>query len=414
MNFVLLSPHFPHHYHRFGVRLAELGATVLGLADEPYDRLEPALKSALKEYYRVQDMHSYDELLRALGHFTHRHGKIDRLDSHNEYWLEAEARLRTDFNIPGIGADEIDRIKRKSLMKAVFRKAGVAVARGRVEIDRIKRKSLMKAVFRKAGVAVARGRVVRTPAEARRLIAETGYPVVAKPDIGVGAAKTYKIASAGELEAFFAQKPPADYIMEEFISGQIFSFDGLADRAGNLVFFTSHCYSQGIMETVNNDDLIHYWSLREIPADLEAAGRATAKAFGVRERFFHFEFFRTPAGDLVALEVNMRPPGGLTTEMFNYANDIDVYREWANVIVSNRFAATFTRPYHCCYVGRKSNRRYAHSHEEVLAAFGGGRVCHHEPISGVFAAALGDHGYLVRSPELDEVFETVRYIQRLA
>ena len=387
MNFVLLSPHFPHHYHRFGVRLAELGATVLGLADEPYDRLEPALKGALREYYRVQDMHSYDELLRALGHFTHRYGKIDRLDSHNEYWLETEARLRTDFNIPGIGTDEIDRIKRKSLMKAVFRKAGVAVARGRV---------------------------VRTPADARRLIAETGYPVVAKPDVGVGAARTFKIASAGELEAFFARKPPADYIMEEFICGQIFSFDGLADRAGNLVFFTSHCYSQGIMETVNNDDLIHYWSLREIPADLEAAGRATAKAFGVRERFFHFEFFRTPAGDLVALEVNMRPPGGLTTEMFNYANDIDVYREWANVIVSNRFAATFTRPHHCCYVGRKANRRYAHTHEEVLATFGGGRVCHHEPISGVFAAALGDHGYLVRSPELDEVFETVRYIQRLA
>jgi hypothetical protein len=384
---VFLSPHFPPHYHRFGVRLAELGVNVLGLADEAYDSLDPALRGALKEYYRVHDMHSYDELLRALGHFTHRHGKLDRIDSHNEYWLESEARLRTDFNIPGIKADEIDRIKRKSLMKQTYIRAGVAVARGRV---------------------------VRTLTAARRLIAEVGYPVVAKPDVGVGAARTYKLASDAELVAFFAQKPPVDYIVEEFIAGQIFSFDGLADRDGTLVFFTAHCYSQGVMETVNNDDLIHYWSLREIPADLEAAGRAVAKAFAVRERFFHFEFFRTAAGGLVALEVNMRPPGGLTTEMFNFANDIDIYREWANVIATGRFAAAYSRPWHCCYVGRKSNRRYVHTHDEILAAFGAGRICHHEPISGVFSAALGDYGYLVRSAELAEVFETVRFVQRLA
>jgi len=42
-------------------------------------------------------MHNYDEMLRALGYFTHRYGKIDRIDSLNEYWLETEARLRTDF-----------------------------------------------------------------------------------------------------------------------------------------------------------------------------------------------------------------------------------------------------------------------------------------------------------------------------
>jgi hypothetical protein len=387
MNFVYLSPHFPPNYRNFSIHLKNLGVTVLGLADEPYDMLHPELKSALTEYYRVNNMHSYDELLRALGYFTHRYGKIDRIDSLNEYWLQTEAQLRTDFNIPGVKNDNIDKIKRKSLMKQLYVKAGVQVARGKV---------------------------IRTLAEANALIEEIGYPVVAKPDIGVGAATTYKIHNPSELADFFATKPDVDYIMEEFVDGIIQSFDGLTDRDGKLVFYTAHQYSQGIMETVNQDDLVYYYSLRDIPADLEAAGRRTLKAFAVKERFFHFEFFRRRSdNEIVALEVNMRPPGGLTTDMFNYANDINIYAEWAHVIVHNHFTAQFSRPYHCAYIGRKFNRNYTHSHEQVLAEVGP-RICHHEPISGVFSAALGDYGYLVRTPEMDEVLEMARFIQKMA
>lgn len=384
MNFVYLSPHFPPNYYLFCVHLSQLGATVLGLADEPYDQLRPELRLALREYYRVNDMHNYDEMLRALGYFTFKYGKLDRLDSQNEYWLETEAQLRTDFNITGLDNEEIARVKRKSLMKKAFIQAGIPVARGKV---------------------------VRTMAEAKRLIKETGFPLVAKPDIGVGAARTYKIHNEAELEAFFAEKPGVDYIMEEFINGIICTFDGLTDRDGNLVFFTSHQYSQGIMETVNEDSDVYYYSLRDIPTDLEDTGRRVLNAFSVRERFFHFEFFRDTDDRIVALEVNIRPPGGMTTDMFNYANDIDVYREWANVIVHNKFTANYTRKYHCCYVGRKFRKTYAHSHEMILAALGE-KIVHHENISGVFSAALGDYGYLIRSPELEEIYSMAEYIQR--
>jgi len=117
MNFVMLSPHFPPHYYQFCVQLRALGANVLGLADEPYDYLTPELKNALNEYYYVPNMHSYDDMLRALGYFTFKWGKIDGLDSHNEYWMDTEARLRTDFNIDGIKVKDLPIIKRKSLMK---------------------------------------------------------------------------------------------------------------------------------------------------------------------------------------------------------------------------------------------------------------------------------------------------------
>lgn len=387
MNVVFLSPHFPPNYYLFCKNLKLLGANVLGIADEPYNLLRPQVKESLTEYYLVNNMHSYDELVRALGYFTHHYGKLDRLDSQNEYWLETEAQLRTDFNIYGIKTDTIAKIKRKSLMKQVFVQAGVQVARGRV---------------------------VHSLAEAEQLVEETGYPLVAKPDSGVGAAKTYKIYNAEELESFFAQKPAVDYILEEFVEGEISTFDGLTDREGKLVFFTSHQYSQGIMETVNDDSDIYYYSLREIPEDLEAAGRRVLKAFRVRERFFHFEFFRRRTDNcIVALEVNMRPPGGLTTDMFNYANDIDVYYEWAHILMHNRFTAQYSRKYHCCYVSRKYKHQYAHSHDQVLADLGD-CVVHHEAISGVFSVALGDYGYLLRSPDLDDIHAMAQWIQEPA
>ena len=387
MNFVFLSPHFPSNYYQFANGLRELGVNVLGLADEPYNNLRGVLKAVLTEYYYVNNMHNYDELLRAMGYFIHRYGKIDRIDSHNEYWLETEAQLRTDFNIDGFKIDTIQRVKRKSLMKQTF-----------IE----------------AGVAVAQGRIARTITEARRFVKEVGYPLVAKPDIGVGAAKTYEIHNDSELKQFFQVKPKVDYIIEEYIKGTILTFDGLADRDGTPVFNSSMQYSQGVMETVNEDVDIYYYTLRKIPSDLEAAGRKVLKAFNVRERFFHFEFFRSERDNqIVALEVNMRPPGGLTTDMFNYANDIDVYREWAHVVVYNRFTAQYTRPYHCCYISRKSRKAYAHSHDEVLNNFNS-LIVHHEPISGIFSAALGDYGYLVRSPNLNDIFEAAEYIQQLA
>ncbi len=89
----------------------------MGLADEAFENLPTELGWALTEYYRVDSLSNYDQLVRALGYFTHRYGKIDRLDSLNEFWLETEAQLRTDFNIFGIKTNDIMKIKRKSEMK---------------------------------------------------------------------------------------------------------------------------------------------------------------------------------------------------------------------------------------------------------------------------------------------------------
>jgi hypothetical protein len=382
MNYVQFSPDFPPNYYPFAAALRGAGVTVLGVGEAPYDGLRPELCAALNEYYRVGSLHNYDELVRALGYLTFRYGKIDRFESHNEYWLESDARLRVDFNIPGLHTKDLARIKRKSEMKATFLQAGVPVARGRV---------------------------VRALDEALRLVEETGYPVIAKPDVGVGAARTYKLHSRAELGAFFADRPFADYIFEEYIEGAIETFDGLTDQDARIVFCSSMVYNEGVMEVVNQQHDFWYAVRRSIPIDLEELGRKLVKVYNVRERFFHFEFFRTPEDRLVALEVNMRPPGGLTPEMWNYANDIDIFREYANVVAYNRFDAQVTRPYYCAYLGRRGLHTYTHSIEEILNAFPG-QIVHHAPISGVFAAAIGDYGILARSPEWEEIAEMADFI----
>jgi hypothetical protein len=270
----------------------------------------------------------------------------------------------------------------------------------------------MKEAFQAAGIQTARGSIVRNMEGAMALIEQTGYPLVAKPDIGVGAAATYKIHNLNELKAFLESKPPVDYMLEEFVDGQILTYDGLTDRDGVPVFTNSLAYSAGIMEIVLGDELVYYYTQREIPADLDALGRRVLRAFDVRERFFHFEFFRQKgSGELIALEVNMRPPGGLTTDMFNYACDIDIYYAWACLLAGREFPYMgYTQKYYCCYASRKSNRSFVHTQQEIMAKYGD-KLCLQESISGVFSMALGDQGFIFRSPDFDEVVEIAKFIQ---
>jgi hypothetical protein len=385
MNVVFLSPHFPPTLYLFCLRLRELGATVLGVDVAPYEALRPELRGALAEYYRVADLHDYDGLVRALGFLTHRHGKLDRIDSLNEYWLETEAHLRTDFNIPGLRVETIDRVKRKSLMKRVFAREGIATARGIV---------------------------VRSERAARAFVAEVGYPVIGKPDIGVGAGDTHRIVDDAGLAAFLASRGAGDHVLEEELDGRIVSFDGLTDREGRIVFSSSLSYRRTVLEVVGGADMA-YWTEREIPADLRDAGERLVRAFDVRERPFHFEFFRRPDGTLAALEVNMRQPGGLTVDMWDWANGIDFYRAWAEVVVTGTTTVRADHPYHCLWAGRKRDRAYALTHDEVVARFGP-LLVHHERVDDVFAPAIGNYGYILRGPDLAPLADAAEEIQALA
>lgn len=375
MNVVHFSPNFPPNFIPFAESLAKAGVSVLGLGEDPYEALSPRLQSALAGYRRVGSLHDYDQCLRALGGFIQDFGRLDRLESFSEYWLRQDAALRTDFNIPGLKSDGVDRVKRKSIMKRVFEEAGAPVCPGVVAKSRDDLDLFLDAY---------------------------GFPLIAKPDEGVGAAGVFRLDSREDLDLFWSAKPDLDYFIEPFIEGRMITYDGFADAAGSPVLSMSMEYSQGIMETVNQDLDVYYWTARDIPPDVEELGRSFLEAFDVRERFFHFEFFRTKNGGLLAVEINLRPPGGWTTDVWNFALDADVYAAYADAVLGKTIKPLENRPRHGVYISRKWNKHYALSHEDLMARWGS-LVVHHAPIEPIFARALGDYGYILRTPDENQV-----------
>ena len=387
MNFVFLSPNFPATYWQFTQGLRNNGVTTLGIGDTPYEDLSEECRNSLVEYYKVGSLENYDEVFRACAFFSFKYGKIDWLESNNEYWLLRDAQLRTDFNVEtGLKNDRIDGIKYKSKMKEYYALAGVPTARFHL---------------------------VSTPEEGKAFIEQVGYPVVVKPDNGVGANATFKLTNDEEFWAFYNDLPPVQYIMEEFINGTIVSYDGICNANRDIIFETSHYFPDPVMDVVNDRLDLWYYSRKEIPADLKDAGRRTIKAFESNSRFFHCEFFVLnedkeglgKKGDIFGLEVNMRPPGGYSPDMMNYANDIDVYQIWADMVCfdKGRFDPEH-RPYCCVYASRRRGSQYAHSHEDIYAAYGQS-ILMYEEMPEVLSGAMGNFAYIARFPTEAEAID---------
>ncbi len=394
MNFVFISPHFPKHYWQFCDRLHKNGVNVLGIGDCPYDDLQEELKGALTEYYYLPHLDDYEQMLRAVAFFTFKYGKIDWIESNNEFWLEQDARLRTDFHVTtGEQADNIQRIKNKSAMKAYYAKAGVPTAR------------LHKVTDEQA---------------ARAFIAEVGYPVIVKPDVGVGACDTYKLSSDTDLTAFFAKLPAVPYVMEEFITGDICSYDAIVNAESEPLFESMTVWPPSVMDIVLQQLDLSYYTAAEIPEALRRAGRATVKAFGVRSRFVHLEFFRLTkakpglgeVGDFVGLEVNMRPAGGYTPDMMNYAHSTDVYQIWADMVTTNRRILPDSGKHcYCVYASRRDCHSYVHSHEEIMERYGKDMVmCERMP--EMMVPQMGNQMYTVKLPDQAATDAFIAFVQQ--
>ena len=392
MNFVFLSPNFPKTYYNFTQCLKNNGVTTLGIGDEPYDQLSQECKDSLTEYYKVNSLENYDEVFRACAFFSFKYGKIDWLESNNEYWLLRDAQLRTDFNVTtGLNNDKIDGIKYKSKMKEYYAKAGVKTARYHL---------------------------VSTLEEGLAFIAEVGYPVIVKPDNGVGAAATYKLKNEEDVYNFYNNYPEVQYIMEEFINGTIVSYDGICDSNRDIICETSHYFPDPVMDVVNDQRDMGYYSRKQIPEDLKDAGRRTIKAFESNSRFFHCEFFVLnedkeglgKKGDIFGLEVNMRPPGGYTPDMMNYANDISVYQIWANMVCYNQgYFDPEQRPYVCVFASQRRNGHYQHSHEEIWANYGQ-NILMYEEMPEVLSGAMGDFAFMARFETEEQAINFAHYV----
>lgn len=352
-NFVFLSPNFPETYWMFCRQLKNNGMRVLGIGDCPYDNLKQELRDSLDEYFKVADLGNYDEVFRAVAFFTYKYGKIDWLESNNEFWLERDAKLRTEFHIT------------TGFMEA--------------DMEKVKRKSAMKEYYAMAGVPTARYHLVRDFDGAAAFANTVGYPVVVKPDNGVGAISTYRLHSDDELRFFMDTKPAGiQFLMEEMVKGTVTTYDAIIGAKGQPLFESGNVTLDSLMDVVNENKESLYYLHKEVPEDVREAGLRTVKAFGVKSRFVHLEFFRLnedqeglgKKGDLIGLEVNMRPAGGYTPDMYNYGYETDVYKIWADMICFDYSTKSLGNRHYCVFMGRRDGVAYAMDHDAVMARYG--------------------------------------------
>ena len=311
-NFIFISPDFPKNYDQFVRALKKVGFNVLGIGATPYHEISSLLKDNLTEYYYCPDLADYELVYRAVAFLIFKHGKIAYLESNNEHWLVNDARLREDFNISGLRPHELVYIKRKSKMKELYRKANVKFASYAL---------------------------VNTLSDFDDFLEDFGYPLFIKPDIGVGATDSFKINNEQEKQAFFASKKNITYIVEPFIEGVITSFDAIVDLEGQVVFATSHIFpvaNDEIAQGVSDD---YYYSPPTVDPALAAVGERVIKAFDIKGRNVHLEFFKltkattfATEGEYIGLEVNMRSPGGYIPDMISHASGIDYYLTYAQVM----------------------------------------------------------------------------------
>lgn len=391
MNFVFISPNFPKIYSHFVKSLKEKGVNVIGIGDEPYDFLNDELKNNLTEYCYVSDMNNYDWMRNTLSYLIDKYGYIDYIESNNEYWMDNDARLRDVFNLP-------NGYRYQELME-------------------YKKKSSMKKYFEQAGVKTARYILVTTLEESLKFVKEVGYPLFAKPDSGVGATSTFKIDNEEDLRNFHNQYLGEIYIMEEYIEGYITSFDGIANKDSEVVIAFNETFPTPIAEVVRENKDVYYYARSEMPLSFRKMGERVVKSFNIKSRCFHIEFFVLTKdkkglgkkGDIIALEANLRSPGGDTPELLNLVSKENYYDSYARMITEQVCHLDNVTNKTSISVNRKNGFNYINSVDEIYKNYSQNIVEHgYYPLS--FRDAMGDEFYIALFESLDKALEFQRFV----
>ena len=394
MNFIFISPNFPRIYSHFVKALKDKGVNVLGIGDERFENLNDELKWNLTEYCYVSDLNNKDWVIKAIEYLQNKYGKIDVLESNNEYWMRNDAVYREWFNIPGGYRPN--------------------------ELAHYQSKSHMKQYFNEAGLKTARYIIVSSFEESLKFVEQVGYPVFAKPDSGVGAADTFKIKNEDDLRHFHQVKPNETYIMEEFLDGSIITFDGIANKESDIVIAFKETFPTPIAEVVTRNIDVFYYAESKMPKTYRKMGEKIVKAFKISSRCFHIELFKLNSdkpgfakkGEIVGLEVNLRSPGGDTPELLNLVAKTDYYQAYASMIVDNVKDLDNETDKIAFSINRKFQLTYTHSSDEIMNEYKD-NLRNHGYYPDSFRNAMGDEYFMfVFDNDKEIVNQFLKYVQQ--
>ena len=386
---VMLSPGYPLEMASFARGLAAVGATVIGVGDQPRDALPAPAREALAHYEHVS-LADEEAVLAALRGLS-QHTRIDQVECLWEPYMVLAARIREVFGLPGLTVEQTLPFRDKELMKRRLDAAGI------------------RTPWHASATTVA---AVWEAAE------RIGYPLILKPIAGAGSADTYRVDSATELlEVLPLLRHVPEVSVEEFVEAEEFTYDTIC-ADGQILFENILWYRPRPLEM-----RLHEWvspvaiSLRDLTVpfveDGRRMGREVLAALGFRSGFTHMEWYRKPDGEVVFGEIAARPPGVRTVDMMNYNTDGDTYVGWANAVVHGSMESL----QHRYNVGSISKRAHGSGRitaveglQELLLEHGSDvlvvdllRVGEHR--RDWRATTIGDGIVIVRHPELQRVVE---------
>jgi carbamoylphosphate synthase large subunit len=323
MNVIFVEPSFPNNQREFVRALHATGANVIGIGERPIDYLDSEVKGWLAEYVQVRSVVHEPSLLKAV-QLIQEQVWVDRLETTIEAHIMPAAAVREATGIPGTSTKTAYLCRDKPAMKEVLRNAGISCAQStRAE----------------------------TPQDARDFAAAVGFPLIIKPPAGAGASGTFKVRDNDSLERVIGESGLADgqeVAIEEFIEGHEGYIDTLTIDGNIRHEFITHYYPNVLeamrerwispqMVTTNRIEAPGYAEVREMT-------REVIRILDIGTSATHMEWFFGPKG-LKFSEIGCRPPGVGQWDVYNAANEFDLYFEWANAIVNGNIHSQPSRRY---------------------------------------------------------------------
>jgi hypothetical protein len=331
MNVLMISPGYPFEMEYFARGLAKVGAKVYGIGDSAQASLPPMAKEALSGYLQLRNLWDEGQTVEAVRQWS-KSVRIDRVECLWEPGMILAARLRESLGLPGMTVAETVPFRDKESMKQV--------------LDR-------------AGIRTPKHHRAKSAAEIRAAAKDIGFPVIIKPIAGAGSADTWRCDTDADLDrAISVTRHVEEFSVEEFIEAEEFTFDTVCAN-GKILYFNISWYRPRPLIARQNEWVTSQTIALRNPeqpylAGGVAMGRAVIQALGFRDGFTHMEWFRKADGEAVFGEIACRAAGARTTEIMNYACDVDVWTGWAEAVCHGRWTQPIERRWNACILFKRA------------------------------------------------------------
>jgi biotin carboxylase len=322
---VFVAPRFLENTNRYVAAFASLpGVKLSVISEDPESSVPAALQGRIAGHYRVEHCLDGAQLTEATKKIDQHVGSVDRLTGALEQLQMPMAEARDALGIVGMG---------------------VETARGFRDKDR------MKEILRAHGVPVARSELVTSPHELVEFVGRVGFPIIVKPQAGLGSRATYRVTSQKDLEAL-AQTglvPSREHPLqaEEFVRAREHTCETVT-IAGKPVWSSGTRYFPTPLEVLETS-WMQYCVLLPREADdptwtaFHPINQAALEALfggakhGAGTALTHMEWFLKDDGSMLVSEVGARPPGVHIMPMMGLAHETDMVRDWCELIAFDRF-----------------------------------------------------------------------------